>query len=217
MVGYFSYSYKDSEKFMKQRGRIGIIGGTFNPIHLGHLMIAEWALESYELERVIFVPAFQPPHKHTDVIEARYRYEMTAAAIMDNPKFTVSDVELARGGPSYTVDTVRHFHTIYGEDVEYYFIAGTDTIQDLPTWKHIDELLELCHFIGATRPDGTADIENIIAYFGDVGREKIHSLVVPAMELSATELRRRLRTGQSIRYMVPKAVCTYIAEHDIYL
>lgn len=146
---------------MKLTGRIGIIGGTFNPIHLGHLMIAEMAQETYELDRVIFVPAYHPPHKHDDVIDAQYRYEMTAAAVMDNPKFTISDVEFKREGPSYTVDTIKYFRSQYGEDKEYYFIAGTDTIQDLPNWKYIHELLSLCHFIGAVRPDGSAAIEKL--------------------------------------------------------
>ena len=201
---------------MKLTGRIGIIGGTFNPIHLGHLMIAEMAQETYELDRVIFVPAYHPPHKHEDVIDAKYRYEKTAAAVMDNPKFTISDVEFKREGPSYTVDTIKYFRAQYGEDKEYYFIAGTDTIQDLPNWKYIDELLGLCHFIGAVRPDGSAAIEKIIEYFGDLGRDRIHLLEVPLMQLSATDLRQRLRTKRSVRYMIPKAVVQYIAQHDIY-
>lgn len=201
---------------MKQMGRIGIFGGTFNPIHIGHLMIAELALEAYDLERVIFVPAYHPPHKHSDVIEARYRYEMTAAAVSDNPRFTISDVEFKREGPSYTIDTVKYFHTIYGEDKEYYFIAGTDTIQDLPNWKYIRELLPLCHFIGAIRPDGSEAIERIKEYFGELGKTRIHRLQVPAMNLSATDLRARLRANQSVCYMVPKAVVNYIKEHNIY-
>ena len=111
-------NYGDNVLLMKLTGRIGIIGGTFNPIHLGHLMIAEMAQETYELDRVIFVPAYHPPHKHEDVIDAKYRYEMTAAAVMDNPKFTISDVEFKREGPSYTVDTIKYFRAQYGEDKE---------------------------------------------------------------------------------------------------
>ncbi|WP_298704227.1 nicotinate-nucleotide adenylyltransferase [uncultured Veillonella sp.] len=201
---------------MTNTGRIGIFGGTFNPIHMGHLMIAELALEAYELERVIFVPSYHPPHKDSDVIAASYRYDMTAIAIRDNPRFTISDIEFKREGPSYTIDTVKYFHSIYGEDKEYYFIAGTDTIQDLPNWKYIDELLALCYFIGAIRPDGSETIDNIIEYFGDVGKKQIHRLLVPTMNLSATDLRARLRDNRSVRYMVPKAVVHYIKEHNIY-
>ncbi len=201
---------------MKELQRIGIIGGTFNPIHLGHLMIAEMAREAYHLEKVIFVPAYHPPHKHDDVIDAKYRYEMTAAAVSDNPYFTVSDVEFKREGPSYTIDTVRHFINVYGPDTEFYFIAGTDSIRDLPNWKYIDDLLPLCHFIGAVRPDGSAAIDDVIAYFGELGAQRIHRLDVPIMRLSATDLRRRLREHRTVRYLIPKAVVEYIKDHDIY-
>lgn len=207
---------QDCDEAMNKTGNIGIFGGTFNPIHIGHLMIAELALEAFDLERVIFVPSSHPPHKDSDVIDAVYRYEMTAAAVSDNPRFTISDVELKREGPSYTIDTIKHFHTVYGEDKTYYFIAGTDTIQDLPNWKYINELLPLCHFIGAIRPDGSDEIDNIIEYFGELGKNRIHRLIVPMMKLSATDLRSRLRENRTIRYMVPKAVVNYIKEHNIY-
>ena len=183
---------------MVEKRRIGIIGGTFNPIHLGHLMIAEVACESFNLEKVIFVPAKVPPHKQHDVIDSRHRYAMTAAAVSDNPNFEISDVEMRREGPSYTVDTIQHFKVLYGPNVEFYFIAGTDTIRALPTWKFIEELLDEVHFIGATR------------------REKIHLMEVPEMKLSATYLRERLRSGKTVRYMLPKCVVEYIEEHHIY-
>lgn len=199
-----------------RKGRIGILGGTFNPIHLGHLMIAEMALEAYELDRVIFVPACQPPHKSMDVLDAKYRYEMTRVAVMDNPRFTISDVEMNREGPSYTIDTIKYFREIYGDDKEYFFIAGTDTIHELPTWKYIHELLDLCEFIGAVRPDGSQYIQEVIEGFGDLGK-RIHLLEVPEMKLSATDLRHRLRTGKSVRYMLPKLVYQYIAHHRIYM
>lgn len=120
---------------MVDKRRIGIIGGTFNPIHLGHLMIAEVACESFNLEKVIFVPARIPPHKQHDVIDSHHRYAMTAAAVLDNPNFEISDVEMRREGPSYTVDTIQYFKKLYGPTVEFYFIAGTDTIRALPTWN----------------------------------------------------------------------------------
>ena len=200
---------------MVDKKRIGILGGTFNPIHLGHLMIAEMALEAFNLNRVIFVPAKEPPHKEADVIEAKYRLEMVHAAVLDNPNFLVSDVEMKREGKSYTIDTVRYFYNTYGPTTEFFFIAGTDTIQNLPTWKYIEELLDMCEFIGAIRPGATEDIGEIIEWFGQRG-SRIHILEVPEIKLSATDLRYRLRQGLSTRYMLPRLVYQYIKRHKIY-
>lgn len=195
---------------MVEKRRIGIIGGTFNPIHLGHLMIAEVARESFHLEKVIFVPARIPPHKHNDVIDAKHRYAMTAAAVADNPYFEISDVEMRREGPSYTIDTIHYFKKIYGDSVSFYFIAGTDTIRDLPNWKFIDELLEHCHFIGAMRPDGSQVVDTTLDLLGSKAKNRIHLMNVPEMKLSATYLRDRLRHGLTVRYMLPKCVVQYI-------
>lgn len=200
---------------MVDKKRIGILGGTFNPIHLGHLMIAEMALEAFNLNRVIFVPAKEPPHKEADVIEAKYRLEMVHEAVLDNPNFLVSDVEMKREGKSYTIDTVRYFYNTYGPTTEFFFIAGTDTIQNLPTWKYIEELLDMCEFIGAIRPGATEDIGEIIEWFGQRG-SRIHILEVPEIKLSATDLRYRLRQGLSTRYMLPRSVYQYIKRHKIY-
>ena len=200
---------------MVDKKRIGILGGTFNPIHLGHLMIAEMALEAFNLNRVIFVPAKEPPHKEVDVIEAKYRLEMVHAAVLDNPNFLVSDVEMKREGKSYTFDTVRYFYNTYGPTTEFFFIAGTDTIQNLPTWKYIEELLDMCEFIGAIRPGATEDIGESIEWFGQRG-SRIHILEVPEIKLSATDLRYRLRQGLSTRYMLPRSVYQYIKRHKIY-
>ena len=198
-----------------KKKRIGILGGTFNPVHLGHLMIAEMASEAFGLNRVIFVPAKEPPHKETDVIDAKYRLEMVRAAVLDNPNFVVADVEMQREGKSYTIDTLRYFHDVYGPTTEFFFIAGTDTIQNLPTWKYIEELLDMCEFIGAIRPGATDDIGESIEWFGQRG-SRIHILEVPEMKLSATDLRHRLRHGLSTRYMLPRSVYQYIKEHKIY-
>ena len=198
-----------------KKKRIGILGGTFNPIHLGHLMIAEMALEAFGLNRVIFVPAKEPPHKETDVIDAKYRLEMVRAAVLDNPNFVVSDVEMQREGKSYTIDTLRYFREVYGENTEFFFIAGTDTIQSLPSWKYIEDLLDICEFIGAIRPGATDDIGETIEWFGQRG-SRIHILEVPEMKLSATDLRYRLRHGLSTRYMLPRLVYQYIKEHKMY-
>lgn len=198
-----------------KKKRIGILGGTFNPIHLGHLMIAEMALEAFGLNRVIFVPAKEPPHKETDVIDAKYRLDMVQVAVLDNPNFLVSDVEMKRDGKSYTIDTLRYFREVYGENTEFFFIAGTDTIQSLPSWKYIEDLLDICEFIGAIRPGATDDIGETIEWFGQRG-SRIHILEVPEMKLSATDLRYRLRHGLSTRYMLPRLVYQYIKDHKMY-
>ena len=198
-----------------KKKRIGILGGTFNPIHFGHLMIAEMALETFHLNRVIFVPSKEPPHKEADVIDSKYRMEMVELAVLDNPNFIVSDVELKREGKSYTIDTMRYFRDLYGEEAEFFFIAGTDTIQQLPTWKYIEEMLDICEFIGAIRPGATDAIESTVKWFGQRG-SRIHRMEVPEMKLSATYLRHRLCQGLTTRYMIPRSVYQYIRNHKIY-
>lgn len=203
-------------KHIDEHRRIGVFGGTFNPIHMGHLMIAEFATEAFGLETTIFVPTGSPPHKGVAIASAADRYQMTALAILDNPRFTISDIEIQRSGVSYTVDTIRELKRQYPKGTEFYFICGTDSIQDLPNWKFNRELLEQAYFIGATRPDGSDFIGNIIDYFGALGKEKIHLLEVPELALSATVLRERLKAGQSVRYIVPDVVIRYIEEHSLY-
>ncbi len=197
--------------------RIGIFGGTFNPIHNGHLLIAEAAREEYELEQVIFVPASHPPHKQkTDIAANHWRYDMIRLAVADNPFFFVSNVELLRQGPSYTVDTLRYFHQHYGDGVEFYFIMGTDTLLDLPSWKYADELIELTHFLSALRPRYQTDFSMLTSRFGKLANQKIHFLHTPEMEISATDLRMRFLKGCSTRYLLPPAVQQYIQANGIY-
>lgn len=201
---------------MGENHRIGIFGGTFNPIHIGHLVIAEAAREEYNLEKVIFVPASHPPHKHFDIATDNIRYEMVKLAVADNPYFEVSNMELRRPGLSYTVDTMRCFHKEYPENTEFYFIVGMDTLLELPTWKYVDELIQLCHFLGALRPNYRTDLSDVLAYFGDIGRERIHYLHTPQLEISATDLRERLRKGKSVRYLMPKQVAEWLLANNVY-
>lgn len=195
--------------------KIGIMGGTFNPIHIGHLMIAEEARQRYNLEKVLFIPASIPPHKEVDEATAQQRLEMTRLAVADNPFFVVSDIEIKRQGRSYTVDTLQALRERYGTERQLYFIAGTDTIQDLPNWHRIDDILKLCQFIGASRPDGTEAIDNVIYHFGRLGTH-IHKLEVPTMDVSSTDLRYRIRHGLPVRYMIPHGVCEYIEKNGVY-
>ena len=131
--------------------RLGIMGGTFNPIHLGHLMIAEEARQTFHLDKVLFVPSYITPNKNVNGATAEQRLAMTRLATADNPHFTVSDMEMRRKGNSYTVDTLRFLKKLYGPSYILYFISGTDTIHDLHNWKEPEEILKLCQFVGATR------------------------------------------------------------------
>ena len=202
---------------MAEKKRVGILGGTFDPIHGGHLMTAEAVRDEYHLDKVIFIPAAVPPHKQNqDVTEAMHRYVMTVLATCSNPNFEVSDIEMNRPGPSYTIDTIRELLERFGEDTEFYFITGADAIQEIHTWDRIEELLEMCHFIGASRQGCLPDVNQIKASFGELGKRKIHRLETPELEISSTDIRNRIKKGYSIKYIVPTAVEQYIYKQGLY-
>ena len=202
---------------MAEKKRVGILGGTFDPIHVGHLMTAETVRDEYHLDKVIFIPAAVPPHKQNqDVTEAMHRYVMTVLATCSNPNFEVSDIEMNRPGPSYTIDTIRELLERFGEDTEFYFITGADAIQEIHTWDRIEELLEMCHFIGASRQGCLPDVNQIKASFGELGKRKIHRLETPELEISSTDIRNRIKKGYSIKYIVPTAVEQYIYKQGLY-
>ena len=197
--------------------KIGIMGGTFDPIHTGHLVIAEAVRIEYGLEKVVFIPAANPPHKqHSQVTPAKHRYIMTVMAAYSNPHFYVSSIEIERPGLSYTIDTVLALIEQYGDKTEIYFITGADTVQDLPTWRNIDHLLDLCYFIAATRPGCVCSIDDIIKNFGMKGQERIQRLSTPELEISSTDIRERVRQGKSIKYIVPESVESYILKEGLY-
>lgn len=202
---------------MAEKKKVGILGGTFDPIHVGHLMTAEAVRDEYHLDKVIFIPAAVPPHKQNqDVTEAMHRYVMTVLATCSNPNFEVSDIEMNRPGPSYTIDTIRELLERFGEDTEFYFITGADAIQEIHTWDRIEELLEMCHFIGASRQGCLPDVNQIKASFGELGKRKIHRLETPELEISSTDIRNRIKKGYSIKYIVPTAVEQYIYKQGLY-
>jgi len=198
--------------------RLGVMGGTFDPIHYGHLVTAEAAAEEFGLEQVIFVPAGQPPHKPPGAVtEARHRYLMTVLATVPNPRFTVSRVDINRPGPSYTVDTLRELHARYGPGVELYFITGADAMLQILTWKDAETLFGLCHFIAATRPGfRLSRLESVLGPLMERYRDRIHPLQVPALAISSTDIRERVRTGRSVRYLLPDAVMHYIQKTGLY-
>ncbi|MDI6734697.1 MAG: nicotinate-nucleotide adenylyltransferase [bacterium] len=185
---------------------IGILGGTFNPIHYGHLLAAEEARQRFNLQEVIFVPCARPPHKNQpDIAGPEDRYKMTCLAISSNKYFKASDIEIKRGGPSYSEDTLREFKKIYGEDVQLYFIIGADAIAELDTWKNVEKLPQLCQFIAVNRP-GYNLKSGDFAYI----------LEIPGVDISSTAIRQRIKQGKSIKYLVPEEVEKYIYKHRLY-
>lgn len=192
--------------------RIGIFGGSFNPIHVGHLVIAEAAWQEFSLGKVLFIPSGDTPNKDMHHIDKDIRYAMVEKAIEGNGHFMISPIERDRKGPSYTVDTIRILQREFGDAYEFYFICGTDAVADLPTWKYNRELLSACHFICASRPGNESEIQKSIAYFG----EKIHFLKTPELDISSTILRRWIAEKKSVRYFIPDPVIEIIRENHLY-
>ncbi len=190
----------------KSKIRIGIIGGTFNPIHYGHLLAAEEARQRFDLHEVIFVPCARPPHKNQpDIAGPEDRYKMTCLAISSNKYFKASDIEIKRGGVSYSEDTLREFKKIYGEEAELYFIIGADASAELDTWKNVEKLPQLCQFIAVNRPGYNLKPTNFT-----------HILEIPDVDISSTVIRARIKQGKSIKYLLPEEVENYIYEQKLY-
>ena len=195
---------------------LGILGGTFDPIHIGHLRMAEHVFNSMELEKIIFIPAYVPPHKlGQDFAPAQDRYAMTELAVAAKPHFTVSDMELKRTGVSYTIDTIRQLHAQYG-DRELNFIIGADSVAQLHTWHNIEEMLELTRFVAVWRPGYEGAMEEMVQHLGQRARERVLLLDTPVYDISSTEIRTRIRQGASLAGLVPQAVEKYIYEHGLY-
>ena len=192
--------------------RLGVFGGTFDPIHLGHLRAAENALDSLELDRVSFIPAGTPPHRAQPSSSALDRYAMTALATAGHPRFAVSDVELRRDGPSYTVDTVAGLRRDR-PDAEVFVIVGSDTFPEMATWKEHERLLALCTVAVVGRP-GEARPE--VAVPARSAAPRVARVSGPGLDISASAIRGRVRERKSIRYLVPDAVADYIEKRALY-
>ncbi|HMP88785.1 MAG TPA: nicotinate-nucleotide adenylyltransferase [Kiritimatiellia bacterium] len=199
--------------------KIGIFGGSFNPIHLGHLIMAQDAGEAYSLDRIIFVPAAIAPHKLTQtLVTPSHRLDMIRLALGDRSEWEVSDEEIRRGGVSYTIDTVQHFIAVYPE-ADIYFIIGGDTLPELHTWKDINDLLALCKFITMVRPGFDPESlhrQSLRLPPGHVEALISRVTVGHVIDLSSTEIRVRVAKNESIRYLVPDSVERYIREHQLY-
>ncbi|NMW85582.1 nicotinate-nucleotide adenylyltransferase [Peptoniphilus sp. AGMB00490] len=196
--------------------KYGIFGGTFNPIHYGHLMICEYLKEELNLDKVIFIPTGSPPHKDL-YVSAKDRYEMVKLAISSNPSFEISNIETNRVKLSYTVDTVKELKKIYKEE-KLYFLIGLDTLFELKTWKKIEELSKEIEFVVALRPK-YIDIEEInreLKFLQENYNTKVKIIHTPLYEISSTELRERIKDKKSVKYLIPEKVVNYIKESGFY-
>ncbi|GAB4053875.1 nicotinate-nucleotide adenylyltransferase [Catellatospora paridis] len=190
--------------------RIGIMGGTFDPIHHGHLVAASEVADRYALDEVVFVPTGQPWQKTEHAVTpAEDRYLMTVIATASNPRFSVSRVDVDRVGPTYTVDTLRELRDQYGEKTELFFITGADALSKILSWKDADQLFELAHFVGVTRPGFMLTDAHLPA-------DVVSLVQVPAMAISSTDCRRRVAAGQPVWYLVPDGVVQYITKRHLY-
>jgi nicotinate-nucleotide adenylyltransferase len=188
------------------------MGGTFDPIHHGHLVAASEVQAWFDLEEVVFVPTGDPWQKSDrEVSPQEHRYLMTVIATAANPRFTVSRVDIDREGPTYTIDTLRDLRGIY-PDADLYFITGADALADIFTWRDVDELFALANFVGCTRPGYTMDA----ATLGKIPADRVTLVEIPALAISSTDCRDRHRRGEPVWYLVPDGVVQYIAKHDLY-
>ncbi|HEY5877035.1 MAG TPA: nicotinate-nucleotide adenylyltransferase [Ilumatobacteraceae bacterium] len=187
--------------------RIGVMGGTFDPIHHGHLVAASEVAQSFDLDEVIFVPTGQPWHKD-DVSPSEHRYLMTVIATASNPRFTVSRVDIDRAGPTYTIDTLRELKK-QRPAAELFFITGADAIAQILSWRDHDELWDMAHFVAVSRPG------HVLSTAG-LPTDDVSQLEIPALAISSTDCRERVEHGNPVWYLVPDGVVQYIAKHHLY-
>lgn len=194
---------------LRRRTRIGVMGGTFDPIHHGHLVAASEVMDKFALDQVVFVPTAKQPFKaEQETAPAEHRYLMTVIATASNNRFTVSRVDIERGGLTYTYETMRDLRKLE-PDVDWYFITGADALRDILNWRHADELFECTYFVGVSRPDHDLNVEGL-------PEDKVSLVEIPAMAISSSDIRRRVRQGEPIWYLVPDGVVQYIDKYGLY-
>jgi nicotinate-nucleotide adenylyltransferase len=201
---------------MNKIKKLAIMGGTFDPIHYGHLLMAEEARQAFGIDQVVFVPNNVPPlgDKANTASPAEVRLAMVELAIASNPHFSISRVEVDRPGPSYTIDTVRYFHAEFPQLAKLFCITGADAILDILSWKEYEKLLVECQFIAATRPGfSLEDLTDIVPQ--DL-LTRISFLQFANLEISSTDIRRRVREGSSVKYLLPECVEEYIYKNGLY-
>ncbi|SNT40634.1 nicotinate-nucleotide adenylyltransferase [Asanoa hainanensis] len=190
--------------------RVGIMGGTFDPIHHGHLVAASEVADNFALDEVVFVPTGNPWQKDSrEVSPAEDRYLMTVIATASNPRFHVSRVDIDRDGPTYTVDTLRDIRAMYGPKTQLFFITGADALQRILSWKDTDQMFELAHFVAVTRPGFTLRTDHLPT-------DAVSTIQVPAMAISSTDCRTRVAADKPVWYLVPDGVVQYIAKRHLY-
>jgi nicotinate-nucleotide adenylyltransferase len=190
--------------------RVGVMGGTFDPIHHGHLVAASEVGHAFNLDEVIFVPTGQPWQKNgRKVSPAEDRYLMTVIATASNPRFSVSRVDIDRPGETYTIDTLRDLRARRGPDVEFFFITGADALTKMISWRDWDELFSMAQFVGCTRPGHRLSVASLPP-------ERVSLIEIPALAISSTECRDRVRAGQPIWYLVPDGIVQYISKRGLY-
>lgn len=204
----------DSERSKAtQRDAIGVLGGTFDPIHVGHLLLAEQAREQLGVGRILFIPSARPPHKLTEpVTDPEHRFAMALLATAENPHFVVSRRELQRQGPSYTIATIREL--VAEGHAPVYWIVGADAALDLPNWFEADAILSEAQVVAAARPG--SDLGRLEAVLGPDRSRRVRVLQTPQFDVSSTSVRARLAAGLSARHLVPDCVLRYIVKHDLY-
>lgn len=212
--------------------RLGIMGGTFNPIHLGHLRCAEEIGEQFDLQPIIFIPSANPPHKEpSEIISASQRLKLTKLATSDNPRFLVSDIEIRRRGKSYSITTINHFRKKYGDGLNLFFILGMDAFQEITTWKDYQKLLAGCNFIITTRPRFKKkpleeilplSVAKLFSYdrknrrYVHCSNSHIYFREITLLNISSTLIRDNIRENRSIRYLLPERVEEYIRKRRLY-
>jgi nicotinate-nucleotide adenylyltransferase len=214
----------------EEKRRVGLFGGTFNPIHLGHLRGAEEIREAFRLQEVIFIPSSSPPHKGTEkVIEASHRLEMTRLATADNAYFSTSDIELSRPGKSYSIDTIRYFRGKHQDAL--FFILGRDAFVEIETWREFQNLFSLCHFIVMARPGSQKN--NLFSHLPGalipafqyqpeektwihLSGNRLYLKEISFLDISSTKVREVIEKGESARYLIPSEVEAYVQKHGLY-
>jgi len=190
--------------------RIGVMGGTFDPIHHGHLVAASEVAQVFTLDEVVFVPTGQPWQKDDrKVSPSEDRYLMTVIATASNPRFSVSRIDIDRGGPTYTIDTLRDLRVERGDEAELFFITGADALAQIMSWQDVNELFALAHFVGVTRPGHRLTGDGLPG-------DKVSLVEVPALAISSTDCRQRVANGEPIWYLVPDGIVQYIAKRRLY-
>lgn len=201
---------------LKNYKKIAVVGGTFDPIHYGHLVTGEAVYNEFNMDKIIFIPTGDPAHK-SDVTKSEHRFNMACLAIENNDKFEISTIEIDRKGKTYTVDTIEELKKYCIANVEIYFVMGADSIFNLYQWKDFERLINMCQFIGVTRPNyDKSNMENLVRELNVKYNAKIHFMEITALDIASSDLRKKIENGMSIRYLLPDKVEKYIKEFNLY-